>query len=221
MDKIPFDPYDFFGYLASGLLIIVGTDLVFGIPNVLGKDLKVVDAALLVLATYIVGQIAATPAKALLEDLIVGRILRKPNVNLFQASKPILGTLLFPGFYTELPEQIRNKVRGKAAMAGVADIGETLFLHVRFSPAVLGDDKLMGRLSAFLNKYGFNRNLSFASALVGIAFLIKVRTSSAAEPDLLPYGIIAILISILLFYRYLKFFRQYSFEMFNTYAQKD
>lgn len=63
MDRFPFDPYDFFGYLASGLLIVAGMDIVLGFPRILGQDLKVVDTALLVLAIYIAGQLVQFPVR--------------------------------------------------------------------------------------------------------------------------------------------------------------
>jgi hypothetical protein len=66
MDKIPFDPYDFFGYLASGLLVLVAMQLVLGFPQVLGRELRFLDSALLLLTVYVAGQIVATPAKAIL-----------------------------------------------------------------------------------------------------------------------------------------------------------
>src|ERR1700681_2539083 len=108
MDRIPFDPYDFFGYLASGLLLVVGMDLVFGFPHILGQDLKAVETTLLLLAVYIAGQMIATPAKALVEDGIVDKILGRPNVNLCRQKRPWLRWLLFPGFYKPLPTQIRE-----------------------------------------------------------------------------------------------------------------
>jgi hypothetical protein len=37
MEKLPFDPYDFFGYIASGLLFVVGMNLVLGYPKNLLK----------------------------------------------------------------------------------------------------------------------------------------------------------------------------------------
>lgn len=33
MNRIPFNLYDFFGYLTSGLLFIVGMDRVIEVPN--------------------------------------------------------------------------------------------------------------------------------------------------------------------------------------------
>lgn len=218
MNKLPFDPYDFFGYLASGLLVIVGMDLVLGFPHILGRDFKVVESALLIIAIYVIGQVIATPAKALLEDGVVGKVLERPNINLFREKKPRIRSLLFPGFYLPFPEQTRMKILRKAQDEGVTGIGEDLFLHVRYSPAILQDQKLMEKLSSFLNKYGFNRNLSFSTLIVGVAILFRTSSPPHNNPELTKYAIAALFAAILLFYRYLKFFRQYSYEMFNFYA---
>src|SRR5215510_13241418 len=98
MDRIPLNPYDFFRYLASGLLVVVGMDMVFGFPSVIGTDFKAIESAVLLLVVYVVGHTIATPAKALLEDLVVARLLkrqilfclrrtsRKPVVCYFQAT---------------------------------------------------------------------------------------------------------------------------------------
>jgi hypothetical protein len=51
----------------------VALDLILGFPDVLGRDFKVVDTAILLLGIYVAGQIMATPAKAILED---GKVIR-------------------------------------------------------------------------------------------------------------------------------------------------
>jgi len=218
MNKLPFDPYDFFGYLASGLLILAGMDLVLGFPSILGRDLKVVDSAILVIAIYVTGQIIATPAKAFLEEGLVGKVLGRPNVNLFQEKKPRIRGLIFPGFYLALPTQTRMKILSKAKNEGVEGTGEDLFLHVRYSQAVVQDQKLGEKLNGFINKYGFSRNLSFSTLLVGIGCLVKMFVFPDSNSDLAKYAITAIITAVLLFYRYLKFYRQYSYEMFNFYG---
>jgi multisubunit Na+/H+ antiporter MnhB subunit len=218
MNKLPFDPYDFFGYLASGLLILVGMDLVFGFPHILGRDFKLVDSAILVIAVYVTGQIIATPAKAFLEDGLVGKVLGRPNVNLFQEKKPRIRGLIFPGFYLALPTRTRVKILNKAKNEGVEGTGEDLFLHVRYNQAVIHDQKLGEKLNSFINKYGFSRNLSFSVLLVGIGCLMKMFLFGNSNTDLAKYAFAAIITAVLLFYRYLKFYRQYSYEMFNFYG---
>jgi hypothetical protein len=218
MNKLPFDPYDFFGYLSSGLLILVGMDMILGFPSILGRDWKVVDSAVLIIAVYVTGQIIATPARAMLEDGIVGKVLQRPNINLFREKKPRIRSLLFPGFYQPLPNETRMKILRKAQGEGAKGTGEDLFLHVRYSQAVVQDQKLGEKLNSFINKYGFSRNLSFSALLVGIGCLIKINLFPDGNTNLAKYAIAAFVTAILLFYRYLKFFKQYSYEMFNFYG---
>jgi hypothetical protein len=218
MDRIPLNPYDFFGYLASGLLVVVGMDMVFGFPSVIGKDFKAIESAVLLLVVYVVGHSVATPAKALLEDLVVARLLRPPNFVLFQENKPKARRLLFPGYYVALPEHTRGKVLNKAKSEGIDGTGEDLFLHVRYSPSILNDERLLTRLGNFLNQYGFHRNLSFSALLVGLALLIKIKFFASNDPQFIKFAMAALIVGIGLFYRYLKFYRQYSYELFSTYG---
>ncbi len=220
MERIPFDPYDFFGHLASGLVLVVGMQIVLGFPEVIGHEFGVVDSAVLLLGIYVAGQIAATPAKALLEDGIVRRVLEKPSVNLFRERRPRIRGFLFSGFYVALPIQRRKRIQEKARLQGITVLGEDLFLHVRFCEEIRSDDRLLRRLDSFLNKYGFSRNLSFATGVVGIGCLMKFAIGGAEEPMLTRYGYTALVVCLMLFYRYLKFFRQYSFELFNTFGGK-
>jgi hypothetical protein len=218
MDKIPFDPYDFFGYLASGLLVLVGMQLVLGFPRVFGRELHFLESALLVLAVYVAGQIVATPAKAILEDLVVDKILRPPSINLLETKKPRLRGLLFPGFYKPLPEATRRKVLEKAVSEGVNLIGEEFFSHVRYGPQIIENTNLLADLNTFLSRYGFSRNLAFTSAIVGVALLSKGLL--LGNDELEKYGAAAVIAGVLLFYRYLKFIRQYSYELFSVYGGK-
>lgn len=218
MNRIPFATYDFFGYLASGLLLIVGMELTLGFPRVLGQDLKPIDVVALLLAVYVAGQLVATPSKAVLEDGLVEKVLGRPNVNLFRRKRPWLHWVLFPGFYKPLPPAVQERVLTRAANEGIGGPGEALFLHVRYSPEICADEKLLARLDTFLNLYGFARNLAFTSLLVGVALSTRAWWLHA-DAALSKYALTALAVGILLLYRYLKFFRQYSYELFNAYAR--
>jgi hypothetical protein len=171
------------------------------------------------MAAYVAGQIVAMPSKAILEDLIVGRILGRPNVNLVREKKPFIRGLIFPGFYASLPTRTQEELLEKVKKEGGKVIGEDLFLHIRFSPVVLQDAKLMERLNNFLNLYGFNRNLGFTAIVAGASMLAVGHFCHSARPELTRYGLTIGVAGVILFYRYLKFFRQYSYELFNTYAR--
>ena len=217
MDRLPLHPYDFFGYLGSGLLVVVGMQFVLGFPDVLGHNFQVVDGAILFLGVYVSGQMMATPAKAVLEDIVIEKIFGRPHTVLFGGKKPRILGFLFPGYYKQLPESVQKAVLSKSASDGKHLEGESLFLHVRFGPCIRDDERLISRLSGFLNQYGFNRNLAFTSIVVGSALVLKSHAS--ADPLLLRYGLTVLITGVVLFFRYLKFFRQYSYELFNTYAR--
>jgi hypothetical protein len=219
VDKVPFDVYDFFGYLASGLVVLLGMEMIFGFPQVLAEDLTVVETAALILGAYVAGQCVAAPARLVLEDGLVDKVLKRPSVNLFRDERPFIRRILAPGYYQQLPEDRREKVLDRAKDEGVHGTGEGLFLHVRYSPEIRGNTAVMGRLDKFLAKYGFARNLAFTALLVGVVMLVDSYFRNGPDPELTRYGVTALVAGLFLVNRYLKFFRQYSYEMFNTYAK--
>lgn len=218
MDKIPFAPYDFFGYIASGFALLAGMQLAFGFPPVLGRQQTLVDSLFLLLVVYIVGHVLATPSKAILENLVVHRLLRPPSTNLLCERRPMIRAFFFPGYYKPLPPGTRAVIRERARTEGVHEHGEELFLHIRYSSEIRGDEKILARLDGFRNQYGFNRNLCFTTVVVGVCLL--VRAAMVHKFEMRTYGIAALAVGVFLFYRYLKFFRQYSYEMFNCYRPK-
>ena len=98
------------------------------------------------------------------------------------------------------------------------DSGEALFLHVRYNSDIRANDKTLARLDTFLNLYGFARNLAFTSLIVGLALVTRTWFVQP-DPGLARYAVTALVVGVLLLYRYLKFFRQYSYELFNIYAE--
>ena len=220
MKEFPFDPYDFFGYLASGYIVIAGLEILIGVPQILGQELKIFDIIITSLGAYIAGQIVASPSKFILEDMIVKQLLLAPSITLMnQQSGNKFIRFLLPGYYVPLPNQIRDRIINSVTREGCSDAeGEALFLHIRFQNDVRSDTHLMLRLGTFLNKYGFNRNLSFTCCLFAISIFVAYGVNPIT--DEVKYAYIAAIVGILLFLRYLKFFRQYSYELFNSYAGK-
>lgn len=220
MKDFPFDPYDFFGYLAAGLVVLFGLEMTIGVPKIIGQDLKALDLSVLTIAAYIAGQLAATPAKSVLESLFVHKLLGSPTTNLMRptGTRPMM-KFLFPGYFSALPESVQRRILERVSSEGLTvTSGESLFLHIRFRDYVRSDSVLMARLNSFLNKYGFNRNLSF----VALAFCGAVLILTPFDPDTerTRYALLAGITSLLLFYRYIKFYRLYTYELFNSYAGK-
>jgi hypothetical protein len=214
MNRIPFSAYDFFGYLASGFLIIASVDSLGTERVVLQEDLSAVLSIFWIGMAYIIGQILASPSAWLLERTLVGKYMERPNINLFK-NKPEKGWVkLFPGYFTPLPIATQRRILEKAKAEGINEKGEALFVHV--FGKIKADKDTMVRLSIFLNMYGFCRNISFSCLLSGLVMLVGFLWTR--NLDLLLWTFAALVGSVGMFYRYLKFFRQYSYELLVTYA---
>jgi hypothetical protein len=214
--KIPFDAYDFFCFLASGLVVLAGFEVVFGFPAVMGQDLEIFDMGLMLIVIYVTGNIVSWISITFLENLVVGKMLGRPSENLFRDTKPFIRGLLMPGYYKTIEDPNRKRALERAGKEGVEGTGEPLFVHVRFAEETLANKKLIEKLDMFGSKYGFCRNMTLVGILVGIGILIKAGISP--DSDLTKYGITSLVFAALLFYRYLSYYRLYSFEMFNVYG---
>lgn len=212
----PFSAYDFFGYLAAGFVVLIGSQLLTGAPPVLGREHGAVESVTLFLAAYITGQVVAGIAKPVLEDGVVHRILMPPSVVLLQPRRTGLLARIFRGYYKPLPERIRKRIVARANQEGASAIGEALFLHARFHKSLRNDASLTKRLDIFLAQYGFARNVSAASMTMGLVLIIAARFQHRANLPL--YGSMALFVGVGMWFRYLKFFRQYSYELFNCYS---
>jgi hypothetical protein len=190
----------------------------FGVPQILGKNHEALDLVLIAFAAYIAGQLVATPAKAVLEDVFARRILGAPAKLLMLPKKERPWYwFLVPGYCAPLAPSLQEEVRERAKKEGLTDLtAENLFQHVRYRPYILADAGLMSRLQVFLIRYGFARNLSFV-ALV-FAAVAWWRADSSTTAELARYASVALLSGVLLLYRYLKFYRLYTFELLATYA---
>jgi hypothetical protein len=219
VDKLPFSVYDFFGYLSAGFVLLVGLAAAFTGSEAWQRTPGAGVALLLVVVAYTAGQVIANISGYLIEGSLVRRILGAPNKVLFAESRPRWAWLL-PGYYRALPLAQRERVLTRAEQSGVTEPGEGLFYHcfaaAKSSPATLA------RLESFLNLYGFCRNMAISTLIVAVALLAGTLLGTAKTGALVAPGwwaAAALAASVGLLYRYLKFFRHYSVEVFVSYAE--
>jgi len=217
MDKIPFGVYDFFAYLSSGAILLVTADYILSLGLLGQKDVGVTLGLVLIIFAYVSGQVVAHFASLVLERFVVGRILKRPtSVLLGEPARSRILIWIFPGYYRALPAGTRDRICQRARARGVGAQDESLFLHV-YAVVTSGSERTQGRLDEFRNQYGFARNVGFAFFLASIAVIVGHRLSY--HPVRLRWAILAGLVSVTLFYRYLKFLRQYSYELLLRYAE--
>jgi len=213
MDNLPFSSYDFFGYLSCGFLIIFAWDFFAGGATFLQTTPDVRDIILILIGTYIIGHINAIPSKIFIEDTLIGKILKEPHFHLMGQMKNNIIRFAFPGYSKMFSNQIRVLIINKAKSVGITDYSDTLY-NFAFAK-VKTCEVTMGRLNCFLNLYGFCRNMSFCFAV--ISAIIIYGWVKKVSPDNLKWLLVSVPVTIMMFYRYLKFYRAYSKEILISY----
>ncbi len=233
--KIPFSTYDLFGYLASGFILIIATDYAADAHWLLHREkVPAPEAIFWTLLAYVLGHIVANVSSFCIEHLFVRKYLVSPEVTLFEPNFKSRWRWIFPIFYQAFPEGTRNRIAAAAAQRNFQFTpNRAFFFHCH---AIVKHDKsTLERLSSFLNLYGFCRNISMA-ALLTIPILIwgachkanpfTFRPADidwanwgAIEGSKLRWALAALLIAVGMLYRYLKFFKHYTVEVYQSYAE--
>jgi hypothetical protein len=227
MTKLPFSIYDFFGYLSCGFLLLAAVDYTFNDGTLLRQKLDGFSAVVFfwILLIYIIGHIIANVASWLFENGMIRKVLGPSEEAVFRSTRHATGWgRIFPGYYGPLPKEIRERVLAKAnERAGITTPGRGLFLHCH--SIVKRDQVTLERLSNFINAYGFCRNVSLTAIVSALIVLIPVLSALghhlAVPRNNLLWAGLGVVVSVGMFYRYLKFFRLYTFEVFVSYAEAE
>jgi hypothetical protein len=219
MDKTPFSLYDFFGYLAPGFLALVALDYAATGGTHLNSTPSPILAIFWTLAAYVTGHVIASLSGFLFEGIFVAKLLRAPEENLLSANVTAWRKI-FPSYYEPLPHTLRVRVRVPSQKTG-EDSARAIFSHCRV--VVRKDPATRAILDTFLNLYGFCRNVSMSLMIVAAVMfwglLRKHQALGEWSQVMLWWVATAIIASIGMFYRYLKFFRKYTKEVFVAYAE--
>lgn len=212
---IPFAGYDFFAYLSSGALVLAALDYTYGPRWILCWDHTMVLGLLALLGAYALGHVIAHLSSLILEELLVDEVLGKPHTLLVKKSKSPF-RFVFPHYFKSLPPETCEQIKKRMTERGFAGEGEALLHHAL--GVVKGDQATASALARFLDLYGFARNLS-------VALLVIAAMCWFGPVDDRPWKggrwwIAALLLGVVIVYRYLKFYREYTKEALVTYAEK-
>jgi hypothetical protein len=217
LNQLPFSVYDFFGYLASGALVLAAFTASFIGDQPFASSPTLPIGFLLVIVIYVLGQVVANLAGDLIERRIVREGLGNPTEILLGERRPSdAEAKLFPGYFQALPSGVRSQVRTRAGDRK----GSALFFHCH--ARMKSDPAVHARLDTFLDLYGFCRNAALAMAVAATSLSVGIglgsaETGASAGPG---WWLSLALVSVVgLFYRYLKFYRQYSVELLTSYAE--
>lgn len=215
--KIPFSVYDFFGYLATGFVLLVSIDLSCGGAWLARDSIPPLLALFLILLAFVVGHLVAHVASVLLESIFVRTFLGSPELHLFGVAQKSWRSKLFPGNFKPLPKAIQQHLRARAEEYGAPVSERAFFLHCH--AVVKNQPTTAERLNTFLVQYGFCRNISMAFAFAALVPFLGRLWCPLTPVSLVPWAPLALVLSVGMFYRYLKFFRHYTIEVLTSYAE--
>lgn len=214
--KIPFTTYDFWAYLSAGFMLLFAVDLAAGSKLLLRDSWTVAQGVVAFSVAYAVGQLVASASSWLYEKLLVGKLLGYPRNILFGQPKAWkLVRRLMPTYFEPLPDETQKAVLEKGGKVGITNPGEALFwpahAYGRSTPAVAS------RLDNFLNLYGFCRNCALVG-LIDAAVLYWSYLQPRGPQEHLLWARIALVVSLGMTLRYLKFYRHFALEVFTSWA---
>lgn len=215
MSRIPFTVYDFFGYLSSGFLVVSAVDLLFGERWLLQSHAPPLLYVFLVVLSYVFGHIVAHFSALALEELFVGHLLGRPTSLLMGQAGSRCWRHVFRHYHKALPAATQARIRLRAHELGIVDSGDALFHHVHAQ--LTRDPHQKARLEEFRNLYGFARNMAFLFLLA--TPVLAVETHRQSMPPTYWWAGMSLLIGTILAFRYLKFYRQYAFQLLSMYAE--
>jgi hypothetical protein len=222
-DWFPLTSYEFYAYLTTGMVALGAVDRVF-LESMLAHETHwtVVSGVFWAAIAYLSGHILAIPSSVLLEHVLARKVLRSPSEILLGLETPrgreiamrwILGAREYAPFPAANRASMIRKMENALSTAPSAIDGEAAF-QVAF-PHARGAADSATRLDNFLNQYGLCRNVSFA-AFVAAALLAGRALTTCDRIDWILAGA-ALVMSIGLFGRFVKFYAAYAREVFRTY----
>ena len=216
MDKTPFSVYDFFAYLASGAMIVVTADYL-GEQLLLRPTLSPQVYALLVISSYIVGQVISHLSAVVLEQWLVKGLLGG-SIGVLLASEHSSSpwARLFPQYFHGLKSATVARVMTQVERRGAKLEGDELYDHC-YAVVTEASERAASRLDYLKSQYGFARNIAFA--FFCSAGMIVYEDVMGPRRVSLRWAVVGIAVSVCMLYRYLKFYREYASELLKRYAE--
>lgn len=214
MARIPFSVFDFFGYLASGFVVLTVVDYCFQLGISLGAGAEIWDGFLVVVLMYVVGHLVAGLSTAILENALLRRRTGAPEELLLrEAGTDRRGVLGIERLFRPMPEETRGRILARARTDGFQGAGRALFVHCH--SLAIRNPVVAERLAVFANVYVFCRNMSMATILA--LPLLAGRAIVGFRHAWLWFGA-SVLVAAGMFVRFLKFYRHFTEEVLREYA---
>jgi hypothetical protein len=224
-DWFPLTSYDFYSYLACGMVFLFGFDYWYSGGAYVLREWTVLQGALAVGLAYVIGQIIAIPASMLFEHWLVRSVLRTPAILLLSDKQnkleKFIERFLIGRHYSPLPKNVISRIYMRAEEeTGLSYVDLKADVKEVFAPALVNarkNSEARDRIDFFRNQYSFSRNISFSGVLV--FFLMLDYFFRVGNDDGLVVMIFSLLMSFGMLIRFIKFYSCCAAEVLRSYAK--
>jgi hypothetical protein len=224
-DWFPLTSYDFYSYLACGMVFLFGFDYWYSGGTYLLREWTVSQGAFTVGLAYLLGQIIAIPASLLFEHWLIRSVLQAPAILLLSDKQnkleKFIEKFLIGRHYSPLPKNVISRIYQRAEEeTGLSYVDLKADIQAVFAPAMVNarqNTETSTRIDFFRNQYSFSRNISFSAILV--FFLMLDYFFRLGKDDSLMYMFFALFISCGMLIRFIKFYSCCAAEVLRSYAK--
>lgn len=203
--KIPFNIFDFFGYLITGFIfeVFLFFSLKLQISYILPFNSYLI-GAIIVISAYILGHIFAFLSSFIIEEIITKKSFGYPSKNIFDNPKT--------------NKQAYDRNLQKALVKSYEEKTGFKFNHYNFFKFAFHYIKesspvTFSRLGTFIALYDFSRNLCMLFLTIAIWSFVNFLLNGWP----LYFIFISILFSLIFYLRFLKFFYLFADEVFRSF----
>jgi hypothetical protein len=219
--------FDVFAYLMVGITAIAMYDLYIGTGLFFRNEWTVSVGTVFVIAAYVLGHVISTASTLAIELPVIDGWAKRPEFNLLvtqdaaeKAHTQTARVLLGP-YFDPLDDTTQAKIKERPYKS----IGELFWQAYDIAKR---DEHAFERINTFHQLYIFCRNMMFVFLLAAIAVKVRGnrRRTAVSEIEGLPpwlgnphwQAVVLLVVSFVLFTRYLYFFRAHSIEILTSYA---
>jgi len=225
-DWFPLTSYDFYSYLACGMVFLFGLDYWYSGGDYLLHEWTVFQGALAVGLAYVSGQLIAIPASMLLEHWLIRNVLRAPAILLLSSEhnklEKFIERFLIGRHYSPLPKNVISRIYMRAEEeTGLSYVDLKADIQEIFAPALVNarkNSETRDRINFFRNQYSFSRNISFSGLLV--FSLMLDRFFRMGHDDAFGVMLFSLLMSFGMLIRFIKFYSCCAAEVLRSYAKQ-
>lgn len=197
--------------------MVTALDYLFGEQVLWRPTLSAQFLALLVISSYILGQVISHLSAVVLEQWMVKRMLGDvPELLLASEDSKSGWAKVFPQYFHRMRSTTVARVMAQAERRGCHLRGNDLYDHC-FAVVTESSERAQARMDYLKSQYGFTRNIAFA--FFCSAVLVVLADAAGPHRVSLWWAVAAVALSVCMLYRYLKFYREYTSELFKRYAE--